>query len=349
MRSLPPLVLAFCLSLICCAEPLAAEPLRVASFNTELSRKGPGLLLRDLQRGEDPQVAAILYTLHVANADILVLQGIDWDFDGRAVSAFASQLAKTMAPYQHIYAPQPNTGVQTGLDMDGDGRFGSARDAQGYGDFTGRDGMAILSRYPILRAEARNLSDLLWRDLPGAILPTNSDGSPFPSAAAQSAQRLSSTGHWVVPIMLPDGTRLSILAFQATPPLFDGPEDRNGLRNRDEIRLWQVLLDGELGPAPTLPWIIAGGANLDPARGAGLRQAIIDLLTDPRLQDPKPRDFDGHLATVDWGNSRRMRVDYLLPSDGVSVQQSGVLWPESITEGNRPASRHALVWVDLEF
>ena len=68
------------------------------------------------------------------------------------------------------------------------------------------------------------------------------DGQPFPSDAAQAAQRLSSTGHWVVPVSIKD-TLFTVLTFQAGPPVFDGPEDRNGLRNRDEIRFWQVFLD----------------------------------------------------------------------------------------------------------
>ena len=38
--------------------------------------------------------------------------------------------------------------------------------------------------------------------------------------------------------------RLTILAFAATAPVFDGPEDRNGLRNAAEIGLWPLLLDG---------------------------------------------------------------------------------------------------------
>ncbi|ATF17160.1 endonuclease/exonuclease/phosphatase family protein [Phaeobacter gallaeciensis] len=352
MRQLATLLLAALLPLISPADADPAKTLRIASFNTELSRKGPGLLLRDLQRSKDPQIAAILQTLTEADADILVLQGIDWDYEGRSVIELRNLLAKRIPRYGHIYAARPNTGMQTGRDMDGDGRLGTARDAQGYGRFTGQDGMAILSRLPILRDDVRDLSKLLWQDLPGAKLPTDSDGTPFPSRDALAAQRLSTTGHWVVPILLPSGEPLSVLAFQATPPLFDGPEDRNGLRNQDEIRLWQVLLDGGLGPRPAEPWVIVGGANLDPEKGAGRRAAIADLLRDPRLQDPRPRDNAGHTDTVNWGTSGSMRVDYILPSQALQVVASGLMWPANIPtkdgDMNRPASRHALVWTDLK-
>ncbi|MFV1592761.1 endonuclease/exonuclease/phosphatase family protein [Phaeobacter sp. JH20_36] len=352
MRALATLLLAALFPLICHAQPQVKPLIRIASFNTELSRKGPGLLLRDLRRGEDPQITAILDSLSAAEADILLLQGIDWDHDGHAIAELRDQLDKRLPRYDHIYAPRPNSGVHTGLDMDGDGEPSTARDAQGYGRFTGQGGLALLSRFPILHAKARDLSDLLWWDLPGAILPAHPDGRPFPSPQALAIQRLPSTGHWIVPILLPDGSELSVLTFQATPPLFDGPEGRNALRNRDEIRLWQVLLDGRLGPVPAEPWVIAGGANLDPDRGAGYRQAIADLLRDPRLQDPRPVDQTGGAETVNWGRSGRMRVDYILPSQSAQVVASGLIWTEDIADrysgSERPASRHALVWTDLQ-
>ncbi|EEB72729.1 endonuclease/exonuclease/phosphatase [Ruegeria sp. R11] len=328
------------------------DRVRIATFNTELSRKGPGLLLRDLLRQKDPQIAAVAETITAADPDILLLQGMDWDLNSATLNAFADLLAETIAPYPHRFAPRPNNGLATGLDMDGNGRLGDARDAQGYGRFTGQGGMALLSRHPIHSSQIRDLSALLWKDLPGAVLPVHPDGSPFPSAEAQGAQRLSSKGHWVVPIQLRDDVTLTLMAFQATTPLFDGEEDRNGLRNRDEIRLWQVLLDGDLGPMPTPPFVIAGGASLDPRRGAGHRDTIFRLLQDPRLQDPRPTDADGHVATVNWGRSGRMRVDYLVPSRAMNVLDAGLIWPAEIPapdgDGDRLASRHALVWIDLE-
>ena len=62
----------------------AADPLRIASFNTELSRTGPGLLLQDLARGDDPQLIAVLEVITKIDPDIIALQGIDWDHEQRA-------------------------------------------------------------------------------------------------------------------------------------------------------------------------------------------------------------------------------------------------------------------------
>ena len=318
--------------------------MRVATYNTELQRDGPGLFLRDLARGVDEQITAVLEVIAAADADVLALQGIDYDLTGEALGMFARA-----AGYQYYFALRPNTGMPTGLDMDGDGRRGGPRDAQGYGRFSGQGGMAVLSRFPIDAGNVQDLSALLWVDVPGAKPPTV-DGAPFPSAEAQAVQRLSTTGHWIVPIMAPSDP-FHLMTFHATPPVFDGPEDRNGKRNFDEIRLWSQVLAGEVGTAPPGPFVIAGDANLDPVDGDGIKSAIIDLLNLPVLQDVEPRGAAGS-DTVDWDDPvpGDLRVDYALPSAHWRVVDSGVLWPAPdapLAETAATASRHRLVWVDL--
>ena len=337
-----------------------AEPLRIASFNTELSRDGPGLLLRDLQKGKDKQIADVLAVIARTAPDILALQGVDWDHDRLTLDALAKALADAGAPYPHRMALKPNSGMMTDLDLDGDGRLSGAGDAQGYGKFTGQSGMAILSRYPIDRAAVQDFSPLLWKDLPGARLPQRG-GAPFPSQTAQDAQRLPSVGHWVVPVETPLG-RIHLLTSQAGPPVFDGPEDRNGLRNRDENSFWTLFLDGALGPAPNKRFVLLGGTNLDPWDSDGYGEVVQALLDDPRLQDPRPTSNgaaqapdQGHRSpnatdTVDWDGVGRLRVDYVLPSRDWTVRATGVYWPANGEDGHDTAlnaSRHRLVWVDL--
>lgn len=315
-----------------------ADTLRIATYNTELQRDGPGLFLRDLARGGDDQIDAVLAVIAAVDADVLALQGIDYDLTGEALGRLAQA-----AGYPHHFALRPNTGMPTGLDMDGDGRLGGPRDAQGYGRFSGQGGMAILSRFAIDAGNVQDLSDLLWVDVPGAL---------FADAKAQAEQRLSTTGHWIVPIIGPDGP-FHVLTFHASPPVFDGPEDRNGKRNHDEIRLWAQVLAGEVGTAPPGPFIIAGDANLDPVDGEGIKAAITGLLSLPDVQDVAPRGAAG-TDTVDWTDPvpGDLRVDYVLPSRHWQVTGSGVFWPElddSMAETVATASRHRLVWVDLSY
>ncbi len=346
--------------------PAPAESLRIATWSTELSRPGPGLLLRDIIESEDPQIAAVIAVLDAVRPDILLMTEFDHDPGGATLDAFADALTAAGLAYPHSFALPSNAGLPSGLDLDGDGRQGTARDAHGYGQFRGDGAMALLSRFPIDAGAVRDLSALRWADLPGAPQPEHADGTPFPSAEAQAARRLSSTGHWFVPVSLPGGARLTLLAFAATAPVFDGPEDANGLRNAAEIGLWQTLLDGSLaatlGPPPEAAFVLLGRANTDPQDGDGRHAAIRALLGDPRLQDPRPASpgaaaaaDPGHagdpaLDTVEWqgrGLPGNLRVDYVLPSADLAVRDAGVHWPAGAAATTRAAARHRLVWVDI--
>ena len=330
------------------ASPAAAETIRIASFDPELTRKGPGLLLRDIQRAKDPQILAAAMVIAEANPDVLLLTGFDWDHDRAALRAFAQLLARSGAEYPHLLAPQPNRGMASGADLDGDGKLAEADDSQGWGSFTGQNGMAILSRIPL--GEVTDYSATLWRDLPGNII-----GDAL-SADAAAVQRLSTNGHWDVEILTQPP--LHLLAFAATAPVFDGPEDRNGRRNHDEIAFWRAHL-------PDAPFVLAGNANLDPQDGDGRHEAIRTLLGDPRLTDPLPRSDgakaaadanqagDPSLDTADWpdGKPGNLRVTYLLPARDLTVTGSGVFWPaegQKLSQAATAASPHKLVWLELE-
>ncbi|TNY34406.1 endonuclease/exonuclease/phosphatase family protein [Pelagovum pacificum] len=335
----------------------SADSIRLAVFAAPLSRDGPGLLLRDIL-DQDPQAAGAARIVAEASPDILLLTDFDYDSGLAALSAFA----EVAGGFEHGFALLPNAGMATDLDLDGDGRV-DARDAQGYGRFAGDGGLAILSRWPIDRSRVQDFSALLWRDLPGATLPQVGE-DPFPSEAAQTIQRLSSTGHWVVSIEVPGGL-LHLLVHSATPPVFDGPEDRNGLRNRDELRLWTHFLDGALGPPPGDRFVIMANTNLDPENGDGRREAMQSMLSDPRLQDPRPRSAGGAaladpdhagdpaLDTADWDDdgAGNLRVVYIMPSRDMTVLNSEVRWsppgtPEAAVEA--VAGPHRLVLMDVE-
>ena len=274
-------------------------------------------------------------TIAAANPDVITLQRFDYDLEGRALAAFADALGAQTAPYPYRYAAPPNAGLMTDLDLDADGKRGTARDAQGYGRFFGQGAMALLSRHPIATQTVQDFSTMLWRDLPNNLYPATKQGY-FAGEEVHNIQRLSSHGHWVVPIQHPSFGIVNILTFHASPPVFDGREDRNGRRNHDEVAFWSHYLDGALGPSPTDGFILMGAANLDPHRGDGRSDAIATLLEHPKLQDPLP-----NVDTVLWEQTGPMRVDYVLPSNDWKITNAQVM-PQ-----NPDASRHRLVWVEL--
>ena len=343
-RLLAPVLLA--------ASPACGETLRIATWNVGLDRSGPGLLVRDLAEGTDPQAAAVVRVLVALDADVILLTSVDYDRGGVALRLLADRLAAAGMDYPHRFAVRPNTGMQTGFDIDGNGRPGDARDAQGFGLFSGNAGMAVLSRLPLDAERTRDFSGFLWRDLPGGL------GSDPPELAA--VQRLATTGFWDVPVLTEDGP-LHLLAWHATPPVFDGPEDRNGRRNHDEAAFWTLLLDGALPMAPPeAPFVLLGDGNLDPADGEGLRDGIGGLLAHPALQDPAPKGGhtridagqagDPRLDTVVYPDLGGLRLDYVLPAAGLRVSAAGVLWPagdDPMLADLTAASHHFPVWVDL--
>ncbi len=331
--------------------------MKLALWNVELSRAGPGLLARDIASGKDAQVLAALRVMAALDADILLLTGVDYDRELIAAGLLADRLAVLGADYPHRFAQRPNAGWQTGLDLDGDGQPGGPGDAQGWGQFSGQGGMVLLSRLPLGPA-ATDHSAFLWADLPGALLP------PDMTAGVRAVQRLSSTGHWQVPLLLSDGKSLTLLAWHATPPVFDGPEDRNGRRNHDEAAFWLALLERRLpGLAPPEgAFVLLGTANLDPEDGEGRRDAVRALLSHPLLQDPSPRSSvtpppdpgqkgNAALDTAVFAQTGGLRVELLLPSAGVTVLSSGVMRArEGTPEAARlsAASRHFPVWAIID-
>lgn len=334
----------------------------MATWNSGLKRDGPGLLLRDLLRGKDAQIAAAIALIERVDADVLLLLNFDYDLENQAARALISLMSGKTPRYPFVFSFAPNTGMPSGVDVNADGYFGDAVDAQGHGRFPGQGGMVVLSRWPILAQEAVDYSRLLWSQAPASLM------SETEAARMGSVLRLSSVGHWQVPVQTPVG-RVNILAWHASTPVFDGPEDRNGRRNADENLFWLHLLSGAL-PAPPIemPFVLMGSANLDPEDGEGRQEAIVRLLGDPRLVDPRPRTGPdeqgpqgvsaGHLGdpsldTADWSEERgpgNLRVQYLLPSVDWQIVDTGIAWPApegSRRDGTTLLSRHGMVWADL--
>jgi hypothetical protein len=319
------------------ALPAPADTLRLATFHAGLSRKGPGTLVRDLLSGRDEQAEAALDVIAHSAPDILLLLDVDWDHDGTALDALAARLAERGLDYPHRLAPRPNSGTPSGFDLDGDGTTHEARDALGYGRFTGDGGLALLSTVPLGPAVDHGP---LWSNVAetSALLPPG----------AEALVPLATVGQWTV-----QAGAFTLIPMAAGTPVFDGPEDRNGLRNRDELALVARLA----ADAP-LP-VVLGRANLDPLDGEGRREAIRGLLDHPALQDPEPRGAAGGGAehrgdpafdTAAWEGPGPLRVDYVLPARALRVEGAGVVWPapdDPLAETVAAAGSGRLVWVDV--
>jgi Endonuclease/Exonuclease/phosphatase family len=234
----------------------------------------------------------------------------------------------------------------------GTGAYGN--DAFGFGEFPGKFGMAVFSRLPIDDKHARTFQHFLWKDMPGALLPDD-PATPAPhdwySPDEQAIFRLSSKSHWDVPIEVGHGEEIHFLVSHPTPPVFDGPEDRNGTRNHDEIRFWADYID----PAAS------GYIHDDDARRGGLKRGQHFGPAGPDQLDAQGRPGVRH---------RRLRRHVagqpargLRPADrATKIADAFVFWPRSsdplfplvgtfagLPNGNGfPSSDHRLVAVDVK-
>jgi hypothetical protein len=380
------LTLIALLPLFACRE--APATVRVATFNVAMGLDQAGELGAALTARDNPRLQQLAEILQRVRPDIVLLNEFDYDpgVDAAALlnEHYLSQSQNGQEPirYAYHYGAAVNTGEDSGLDLDGDGQTGGPGDAWGFGAFPGQYGMLVLSRFPIDSDRSRTFRQFLWSSLPDAQRPVNADGSPYHSDATWAALRLSSKSHWDLLIRV-DGADLHLLVHHPTPPVFDGPEDRNGRRNFDENRFWAdytrpggapYLVD-DAGVAggidPGSAFVIAGDFNADPHDGDSLPGAVGQLLEAPwidasclpasagaleasRLQGEVNLEQKGDPEndTADFNDrfTGNLRLDYLLPARGLTVRGCGVFWPAKSEPEHAlvDVSDHRLVWLDIE-
>ncbi len=305
----------------------------------------------------------------------------------RLADAFIHALGPDAPRYQ-AYTPPVNTGLNSGLDLDNsgtavttfptpppaapdgtpgrqtpDGRaYGN--DSWGFGTFPGQYGMALLVRedLTLMTDQIRTFQNLPWHTMPDALAPVDpTSGTPWFDEAEWAQVRLSSKTHADVPVQLPNGRVLHLLCSHPTPPAFDGPEARNKRRNHDEIRFWADYLNSaayitdDTGQPGGLPepahFVILGDQNADPDEGSSIDNPIGRLLLEhPRINgDFVPTTNVSHPSlddddTAGWG----LRVDYVLPSTTLQVEQGGILRPTPADSAAGIVSDHFPVWLDIQ-
>lgn len=383
------IILSLCSLLL--SDPAAAvddnrQTIRFATFNIAMGLESEGELHQRLSSGNDIALKKVAAVIQSVRPDVLLLNEFDY-FELDSAILFINnyldkpQFGNEAISFLHALNGAVNTGEDSGLDLNGNGVLGEPGDAWGFGRFPGQYGMMVLSRFPLQLQRSFRL--FKWRDMPDALIPLNSGGSNWYPETAWKELRLSSKNHWDIAVSI-DGHDVHFLVSHPTPPVFDGPEDRNGARNHDEIRLWADYIDpkrsayiyDDTGVRGGLPgdsrFVIAGDLNADPVDGDSSAGAILQLLDHPKInatcvplsegseeasreQGGKNLEQQGNPAadTGDFNDkyTGNMRIDYVLPSATLKVAGCGVFWPASNQPGHdlTDVSDHHLVWLDIEF
>jgi hypothetical protein len=342
---------------------------RFATFNASLNRNNLGQLVSDLSTPANAQAATVAEIIQRFRPDVLLINEFDFDASGTALRLFQDNYLSVPhngaepIHYGYRFAAPSNTGIPSGHDLNNNGAVAGPDDAFGFGFFPGQFGMAVYSKYPIDFDDIRTFQLFRWKDMPGALLP---DDPATPAArdwyspAELDVFRLSSKSHWDIPVQI-GRKAVHFLVSHPTPPVFDGPEDRNGTRNHDEIRFWadyispgsrgRYIYDDEGqrgGLKPGSGFVIAGDQNSDPLDGDSIPGSIQQLLEHPLVNtkttpsslgaveqnalqgranlthrsDPK---FD----TADFSDTApgNLRADYVLPRKNLKIRSAGVFWP----------------------
>ena len=272
-----------------------------------------------------------------------------------------SQNGAAPITYPYVFIAPSNTGVASGKDLNNNGAAVTTPGAAGYGDdafgfgaFPGQFGMVVYSKHPILYDEVRTFRLFKWKDMPGNLIPT-----PFYSPDEVEILRLSSKSHWDVPVRI-GGKTVHFLVSHPTPPVFDGPEDRNGRRNFDEIRFWaDYITPGKSdyiyddqgqhgGLKPGELFVIAGDQNSDPLDGDSIPGAIQQLTEHPLVNTKLTPSSAGAVEatalqaganlthrsdprfdTADFADTApgNLHADYVLPRKTLQLVNAGVFWP----------------------
>ena len=373
-----------------------SKTVRFQTFNASLNRATAGQLVTDLSTPNNAQGATVAEIIQRTRPDVLLINEFDYVPGNVAIDLFRDNYLEVPhngakpIKYRYAFVAPSNTGIPSGFDLDNSGTVGGGNDAFGFGDFEGQYGMAVLSRYPIDFHKVRTFQKFLWKDMPGAMLPDD----PATAAPADwyspeelDVFRLSSKSHWDLPIRIDKHKTVHFLVSHPTPPTFDGPDDRNGTRNHDEIRFWADYVSGEDymyddrghrgGLKRGQSFVIAGDQNSDPLDGDSVDGAIQQLIDNPRIEDPLPTSAGGTDAAARQGGANashsgdpkydtadfndnpapgNLRADYVLPAKRLKVKGSGVFWPMPSDPLSRltgefpfPSSDHRTVWVDLRF
>ena len=383
-------LIALCMMLTACQHNFrtAGKPatVRFATYNASLYSDKHGGLVARLEAG-DAKASDIAAVIQHQRPDVLLLNEFDYDPAHRAADLFQQrylaigQHGQAPISYPYRYLGPVNTGIASGMDLDHNGKIQGGDDAFGFGLHPGQYGMLVLSRYPIDLKAVRSFQKLLWKDLPGAQSPRDpATGRDWYPPDIWNRLRLSSKSHWDVPVRTPVGL-VHFLVHHPTPPVFDGAEDRNGIRNSEEIRFWSEYIGDRPSPwlcddtgacgglASDAMFVIAGDHNADPVDGDSTGHPMAQLLEHPRVlrfEPPTSQGAEAAAIRVGGGNLTQkgvaaqdtgdfgprvgnLRLDYVVPSTGFVVHAGGVFWPLPGQTGGDwiEATDHHMVWMDL--
>jgi len=223
-------------------------------------------------------------------------------------------------------------------------------------------------------------------------IPENlSCGDNWYTDEAWAEKPLSSKNHADAPIIIPtaNGDKIiHLLLSHPTPPVFDTVTENNKLLNSAEINFWNDYISNSDyiyddngvtgGLDEEASFVVLGDLNADPESGDGYLETIQTLIGHERVniaattgtyvptslgasECVNNEECDAIAYPERITSTFSLRVDYVIPSADIEVNDSSVFWPASYENGRLLvndqrvgssgtgkdlSSDHRLVWID---
>ena len=241
-------------------------------------------------------------------------------------------------PYYESYAT--NTGLQSGMDLDNDGKTdtNSPDDAYGFGYYHGHYAFGLMSKYEIDKANTRTFQNFLWKDMrdendklveiPKITTDKKPDGTKYKlpdkmnigdnwyTDEEWAKLRLSSKNHVDVPLKV-GGQTIHLLLSHPTPPAFDTVTEKNRIRNGHEILFWKHYIENK-------DWIYDDNGKKGGIDGKNEKFIIMgDLNADnfDSENNPKAREGIKKLTSSDLVNKEYVDGQFLPTSKGAKEEK----------------------------
>jgi hypothetical protein len=356
---------------------------KVAHFNIK------ELTTKKLLDADDEQATAATQLVARIGADIVCFNEMQFDIDGTPTASMpgapktttwggfdggaenARRFADRVATHDPAatYAETIHGVGNSGFYWEGDDLGQYFYVLRGWGEFEGRFNTACISKLPILRDQARIVSDIAWEDLPESTIALMKEETGFDVPAGFP---LFEKGLHIVPIDV-GGEVLWLVLLHPVAPAFD---PINTYRNFDELRALRLFLDGALAGVEPLPpdakVLVMGDLNADPEDGDSIEGAIQQVLEAPMLEPWMPVGAgtkgtngqhnsylsgcgnDDGVVVEDPTTKFQLQLDYMLPSKALGAPLDGaIFFPDFETEREDfdlacRASDHRLLWAVVE-
>ncbi|SDK14283.1 Endonuclease/Exonuclease/phosphatase family protein [Ferrimonas sediminum] len=231
-----------------------SDTIRFATYHADMEFSDYNQALSETGSGNEPRLQNVAEVIQRARPDVLLVTGFSGadglggeEYRKRALELFVSEyLNQAQDPdldavsYPYLYLANSNSGIPVLDDLNKDGSAPGTLpfDAKGYGHYAGEKSFALLSRYALDENNVRTYRQLEWKRVPtadGQQKPQDGSGNDWFASETWNSLPLMDTNFVDIPMKLPDGRIVQLLATYLGEPAEVDASNRAYMRNRAQV------------------------------------------------------------------------------------------------------------------